>query len=172
MYWQSFVHSLLWGSWWGFVKLTGTRSRSGLVQWIRYWSDPPTNPLSALSLDVCFMRLDQFWYALVLVCHWGIDTLYAYAQFYSVSELKICVVDIDSDSDSIFVSFRVLYSCSEFVFSAKTLLVFPKVWLSGLRSFFAEFLSRWCLHSRAHSSTSRSWMAQTSHFGRNWFIMC
>ena len=46
----------LWGSLWGFVKLAGTRSRSGPVQWIRYWSDPSTS----LSKDLtCFMLWDD-----------------------------------------------------------------------------------------------------------------
>ena len=43
-------------SFWGFVKLAGTRSRSGPVQWIRYWSDP----LTSLSKDLtCFMLWDD-----------------------------------------------------------------------------------------------------------------
>ena len=41
---NQFVHSLLWGLLWGFLKLAGTRSRSGPVQWIRYWSDPSSTP--------------------------------------------------------------------------------------------------------------------------------
>ena len=46
----------LWGSLWGFVKLAGTQSRSGPVQWIRYWSDPSTR----LSKDLtCFMSWDD-----------------------------------------------------------------------------------------------------------------
>ena len=38
------------------MKLAGTRSRSGPVQWIRYWSDPSTS----LSKDLtCFMLWDD-----------------------------------------------------------------------------------------------------------------
>ena len=136
MYQQSFVHSLCEGRgevfWSWLVPEVEADQFSGLGT----GAIPPTNPFFCIEPRCMFYEARSvFWYALVLVCHWGIDTLHAYAQFYSVSELKICVVDIEPwqwqwQCDSILLSVSEFWAVVQSLFSAETLPVFPQVWLS------------------------------------------
>ena len=91
MYWlmwlsnvQWIVHSLLWGSLWGFLKLAGTRSRSGPVQWIRYWSNPSSTPFG-YSIG-CEIVVRQLGLHPIAFGRWGI-------VFYAQIQLVMCKCD-------------------------------------------------------------------------------